>query len=73
MLILLLENYRSSLSTERSIKIEKGNPQGSRISPTLFLIYINEIIEKIDKLLIDEDEIALAYADDLVILAKGEK
>lgn len=48
MILLLLNNYHSSVKNSDYIKITKGNPQGSKISPTLFIIYINEILNEIN-------------------------
>ena len=39
--------------------------------PIFFIIYIDPIIKKIKQLL-EEDEIILAYADDIIILIKKE-
>ena len=44
--------------------IQAGVPQGSRLGPLLFLIYINDIVEGL------ESEI-LIFADDCSLLASG--
>jgi retron-type reverse transcriptase len=48
--------------------MEKGIPQGSVISCTLFNIVFNEILNSIDGSIK-----YCAYADDLVIFLKGKK
>ena len=46
------------------LDIQAGVPQGSRLGPLLFLIYINDIVEGL------ESEI-LIFADDCSLLASG--
>ena len=46
------------------LNIEAGVPQGSRLGPLLFIIYINDIVEGL------ESEI-LIFADDCSLLASG--
>ena len=46
------------------LDIEAGVPQGSRLGPLLFIIYINDIVEELDS------EI-LIFADDCSLLASG--
>ena len=50
-------------STERDVKA--GVPQGSRLGPLLFIIYINDVIENI------ESEV-LIFADDTSLLVSGK-
>ena len=56
----VIEGEKSSL-----LNIEAGVPQGSRLGPLLFIIYINDIINDI------ESEILL-FADDTTLLASGK-
>ena len=46
------------------LDIEAGVPQGSRLGPLLFIIYINDIVEGL------ESEIPI-FADDCSLLASG--
>ncbi|XP_072403106.1 uncharacterized protein [Diabrotica undecimpunctata] len=50
-----------------AITLENGTPQGSILSPTLFLVAINDIIKNIQAPLQ-----ARLYADDLVVSIKGK-
>ena len=56
-------NLNSTLSTKRNL--EEGLPQGSALSCTLFLIYINDLADNI------EVHTAL-FADDLVMWTSGK-
>ena len=56
---MVIDGIRSDL-----LEIKAGVPQGSRLGPILFLIYINDIVKDI------ESEILL-FADDCSLLATG--
>ena len=64
----------------RSFEIHKGVAQGCPLSPTLFAIYINSLLEKVNQTNLGVDLkdgkipiSALAYADDIVLLAESEE
>lgn len=50
-------------------KLNRGVPQGSLISPTLFCMFIDDLLKKWKEAKIPEDNI-LAYADDIAIVFK---
>ena len=53
----------------RTVRATKGTPQGAVTSPTLYLIYINSLVRALNT--ISEDITALAFADDIVIVARN--
>ena len=54
-------------NNNESINVNNGVLQGSLISPMLFDLYINDLIDELDKNACD----VLAYADDLCVLCEG--
>ena len=53
----------------QAIWINRGQVQGSMLSPDLFNIYINDLLERLEEAKIDGQ----AYADDLAVLCDGEE
>ena len=52
----------TNIEGDKTIKICKGVPQGGVLSPLLYLLYVSNISNKIDK-----DTTVLQFADDLVV------
>ena len=70
MLKALYSSARISINiNDSSINVNRGVLQGSILSPFLFNLYINDLIEKIKKVAFE----VLAYADDIAILCSCEK
>ena len=44
---LLLNSYQTSVNGKDFIKIKRGVPQGSKISPLLFNLFINTLIKQV--------------------------
>ena len=66
----ILENYHTSLDGKEIVDIHQGCPQGSRLSPLFFIMYINELIQEIKTNLTDPHENIYAFADDIAIICK---
>ena len=70
MLKALYSSARISVDiNDSSINVNRGVLQGSILSPFLFNLYINDLIEKIKKVAFE----VLAYADDIAIQCSCEK
>ena len=70
MLKALYSSARISVDiNDSSINVNRGVLQGSILSPFLFNLYINDLIEKIKEVAYE----VLAYADDIAILCSCEK
>ena len=54
---------------QKEINIGRGVIQGGILSPTLFLVMFNDLLEIIE----EEDFEEFAFADDLAINGKGEE
>ena len=54
---------------ERTAETVTGVPQGSCTSPTWWIIYVDKLLRELNK---ETGNKALAYADDLVCVVKGE-
>ena len=65
----LYSRYRIRIGN-RIIKFNKGVAQGSIISPALFNIFIEDLVEKLSQELKMSIEDILFYADDLLLLCK---
>ena len=52
------------------VDINQGCPQGSRLSPLFFILYINELIQDLKKILTDPLEDIYAFADDIAVICK---
>ena len=63
------QRTRVSSFLSSPLKVKTGVPQGSVIAPTLFLLFIDNLLREIDSFqkLLDCDVYAAAYADDTLI------
>ncbi len=69
--ILRIFLHTSNFSTDgRTLQpIKRGCPQGSVISPLLFIIYFGTLLQRLKEIIPSEN--ICAFADDLVVLANG--
>ncbi len=63
---LLLNSAYVSYNKDLTIPVNQQVPQGGKTSPLLFIIFVNELIERLKKHIIREEYIFM-YADDLCI------
>ena len=66
----LYSRYRMKIG-KRIIKFNKGVAQGSILSPALFDIFVEDLVEAIAKELSLTIEDILLYADDLLVLCRS--
>jgi hypothetical protein len=65
----LYSNYRLKFSeTNDSINVNRGVCQGDLMSPMLFNLYINDLIEELNSTCYD----VLAYADDIAVICQSD-
>lgn len=62
----LLSNATGTIQNRR-VRITRGVPQGAVLSPTLFNVFLNPLLEELDEIGID----FLAFADDIVLTTTG--
>ena len=70
MLLNLLNIYEGLILIINGVKINstRGLPQGSALSPIFFSLYINNVLEELNK---EENIHIQAYADDIIILSNN--
>lgn len=66
------EVYVTGAPDER-IKITSGVPQGDPLSPTIFNLFMDELLVKVDRHLGKRAEAASCYADDVTLIAKSRE
>ena len=59
---------REAIVDSHRTPILKGVPQGSVLSPILFILFVNDLIEELD----DMGIILLGFADDMLACLTGE-
>ena len=62
----ILQGTKAEVDGE-TVNMDIGVPQGAVLSPTLFALYINDLLVDLNI-----NTTCYAFADDLVIVAKGE-
>ena len=63
----ILRGTKAEVNDEK-INMDIGVPQGAVLSPTLFALYINDLLTELNI-----DNTCYAFADDLVISCKGKE
>ena len=81
--ILMNKNYQILFNDEESntFKLNNGIPQGDSLSPTLFCLYMNDLLIELEKNLDAIDPISimhtklasLIYADDILLMSNSKK
>jgi len=55
--------------SDKEIETFQGTPQGSVLSPTLYSLFVNDLLSDLEA----SKAIALAFADDLIVIAQNRR